>query len=187
MGRGPARAGTIRIARHDPVRPLSPPSSTPLLHTAIFRYLQNGNILAATTFITHFTSHLLQARPNLERPGAEALIRPTADSLVNFAQLAVCACQRAQGETRREPREAWIRLCGTYQSRGSVLVEPAVRRALIEIGELFFALPPPRMQPANPMAEMMSSLFGVGGGGGGGGAPQTRRVLQPVIANEGLD
>lgn len=48
---------------------------------------------------------------------------------------------------------------------------------LNEIGGLYFSLPPPRSQGGNPMADMMSSLFG-------GGAPQAqpaRRQLAPAL------
>ena len=48
---------------------------------------------------------------------------------------------------------------------------------LNEIGGLYFSLPPPRSPGGNPMADMMSSLFG-------GGAPQAqpaRRQLAPAL------
>lgn len=52
----------------------------------------------------------------------------TTDSVLNFAQLAVRACQRAQGDKNKPMREAWVRLCGTYLSRGGVLAKPEVRK-----------------------------------------------------------
>lgn len=105
------------------------------------RYLQNGNILAARTFIIHFVSQLATRRSSLPSPhqpspipvgkaeeGEQDEIIFTTDSAVNFAQLAVRACQRAQGEKNRVMREAWVRLCGTYQSKGGLVAQPEVRK-----------------------------------------------------------
>jgi len=50
---------------------------------------------------------------------------------VNFAQIAVWTCQRAQGDKSKVMRESWIRLCGTYQSRGGLLATPEVRKVNI--------------------------------------------------------
>ena len=50
------------------------------------------------------------------------------EPIVNFAQLAVLTCQRAQGERNKAVRESWVRLCGTYQSKGGVLATPEVRQ-----------------------------------------------------------
>jgi len=94
-------------------------------------------------------------------------------------------------------REAWVRLCGTYQSKGGVLVNPHVRsvrlfiylkfvflfdaymcvvcQALQEIATLYFAIPPPQTQPVNPLGQMLSSMFGTPEGS----APK-RRVLMPT-------
>lgn len=165
-------------------------------------YLQNGNILAAHTFITHFTAAVpklhssLQSAPISVGPTSEVTL--TTDSLLNFCQIAVVTCQRAQGDQNKVMREAWVRLCGTYQSRGGVLATPEVRtvsvrsmclrtiilivnrQALNELATLYFAIPAPRNQAANPLGDMLSSLFG----GPGQGAP-TRRVLSP--AAPGLD
>ena len=52
----------------------------------------------------------------------------TKDMLVNFAQLAVRTCQRAQGDKNKAVREAWVRLCGTYQSKGGPLAAKEVRK-----------------------------------------------------------
>jgi hypothetical protein len=126
----------------------------------------------------------------------------TKDAMINFAQMAVLTCQRAQGEKNKVMRESWIRLCGTYQSRGGVLASPEVRKvgarpallhllrlnlvkkALNELATLYFAIPPPRGQPANPFGEMLSSLFG------GPAQPQAARRLQPAnlgTGSPGLD
>lgn len=53
------------------------------------------------------------------------------DQVVNFAQLAVLTCQRAQGERNKAVRESWVRLCGTYQSRGGLLASPEVRQVRV--------------------------------------------------------
>ena len=47
--------------------------------------------------------------------------------MLNFCQLAVLTCQRAQGDRSKIVRESWVRLCGTYQSKGGVLASPEVR------------------------------------------------------------
>ncbi|KAI0787745.1 hypothetical protein C8Q74DRAFT_1196649 [Fomes fomentarius] len=162
-------------------------------------YLQNGNILAARTFIDHLVSQLTSRRPSLlssHQPSPIPVGKPsegeqdeilfTTDSAVNFAQLAVRTCQRAQGEKNKAMREAWVRLCGTYQSRGGVVANREVRKALIDIAELYFAIPPPRAQQANPLGDMISAMFG-------GGAPpttaSTRRALTPAAptSTPGLD
>jgi len=148
-------------------------------------YLQNGNILAARTFITHFTSSLprtiyLQSASPIAIGSSEVVL--VKDPLVNFAQLAVLTCQRAQGDKNKVVRESWVRLCGTYQSKGGLLASPEVRRALNELATLYFAIPPPRNQGANPLGDMLSSLFG-----GQPQAQQTRRVLTPAPVATGLD
>jgi golgi to ER traffic protein 4 len=165
---------------------LSPHPSVTLNIEPSHRHLQNGNILAAHTFITHFASHLT-SRPDFSQPLAipvtdTTTLQLTADPMVNFAQLAVLTCQRAQGNKKKEPREAWVRLCGTYQSKSDVLADANVRKALNELAQLYFAIPVPKTQPANPMAEMLSSLFG--------GAPdgaQSRRTLRPATPTASLD
>lgn len=104
-------------------------------------YLQNGNILAARTFIVHFVSQMTSRRSSLlssHQPtpipvgkpvdGEQDEITFTTDSAVNFAQLAVRTCQRAQGEKNKALREAWVRLCGTYQSRGGDVANKEVRK-----------------------------------------------------------
>ncbi|KAF7375287.1 hypothetical protein MSAN_00415500 [Mycena sanguinolenta] len=145
-------------------------------------YLQNGNILGAHTFITHFVSALPPASDTpLQVGDAEVIL--VKDQVVNFAQLAVLTCQRAQGERNKAVRESWVRLCGTYQSKGGLLATPEVRQALSEISTLYFALAPPRSQSANPLGDMLSSMFG-----GPTQAQPTRRVLAPAgLQTGGLD
>ncbi|KAF8645850.1 hypothetical protein AX16_007508 [Volvariella volvacea WC 439] len=143
----------------------------------VLPYLENGNILAARTFIIHFVSNLpnsllITSTPPIQVGTIEVVL--TANSLINFAQLAVVTCQRAQGEKSKLLRESWIRLCGTYQSQGGVLAQPEVRKVLNEIATLYFDIPPPKNQAANPFGDIFSSLLG----GPAPGQP-TRRVLAP--------
>ncbi|KAF8629975.1 hypothetical protein AX17_005540 [Amanita inopinata Kibby_2008] len=149
-------------------------------------YLLNGNILAARTFITHFTSAVSRT---LESPSASPIavgsdeVVLTKDPLVNFAQMAVLTCQRANGEKNKVTKESWNKLCRWYQGRGGILTLPDIRKALDEIGTLYFGIPPPRNQAVNPFGDMLSSMFG-----GGSGAPSAPRVLAPVNAGSpGLD
>ncbi|GLB44828.1 putative protein of unknown function (DUF410) [Lyophyllum shimeji] len=150
----------------------------------VIPYLQNGNILAARTFINHFTSALPKDPETPRIPvGSDDEIILTKDQVVNFAQLAVRTCQRAQGEKNKVMRESWVRLCGTYQSRGGILAMPEVRAALNEVGTLYFAIPAPRTQAANPLGEMLSSLLG-----GPAAAAPVRRMLSPAGGGSpGLD
>ncbi|KAJ7284401.1 hypothetical protein C8J57DRAFT_1119279 [Mycena rebaudengoi] len=145
-------------------------------------YLQNGNILGARTFITHFVAALPQA-PETPLQIGDAEVVLVKDQVVNFAQLAVLTCQRAQGDRNKVVRESWVRLCGTYQSRGGLLATVEVRQALTEISTLYFALAPPRNQAGNPLGDMISSMFG-----GPAQAQPARRVLAPAgVASGGLD
>jgi len=156
-------------------------------------YLLNGNIMAAHTFITHFTTTIVSRSPSIrssfqpaplpigasDAPSGEVVL--TTDLALNFAQLAVLTCQRAQGDRNKAARESWVRLCGTYQIKGGILATPEVRKALQEVSQLYFAIPPPRSQPANPFGDMFSSLFA--GGPPGGGAAPARRTLSPGTAS----
>lgn len=98
-------------------------------------YLQNGNILAARTFINTYTSalskSLLLAKNSRITVGESEEVVMTKDQVVNFAQMAVLTCQRAQGDKNKAMRESWVRLCGTYQSRGGLLASPEVRAVCI--------------------------------------------------------
>jgi hypothetical protein len=144
-------------------------------------YLQNGNILAARAFIKHFASaiskskNLASSYPPLIVGSDEVTL--TKDPVLNFAQMAVLTCQRANGENNKVMRESWVRLCGTYQSKGGVLILPEVRKVLQDIATLYFAIPPARGQPANPFGDMLSSLFG------GGPGPSAPRVLTPSTSS----
>ncbi|EPQ54035.1 hypothetical protein GLOTRDRAFT_62507 [Gloeophyllum trabeum ATCC 11539] len=169
----------------------------------VIPYLQNGNILAARTFITSFVTSLLSARPSLrsslepapltiprrdDAAGGSDSVEFTTDPVLNFAQLAVATCQRAHGEKNKTMREAWVRLCGTYGAKGGVMASREVRAALQDISTLYFAIPPPRTAPVNPFGDIMSSLFG---GPPSGAAQPARRVLSPApgsgASTPGLD
>lgn len=105
------------------------------------RYLQNGNILAARAFLAQLISRFASTRSDFVSPlhptplpvgqpsnGHQDEVVLTKDTLVNFAQFAVRTCQRAQGDKNRAVREAWVRLCGTYQSKGGPLAAKEVRK-----------------------------------------------------------
>jgi len=151
-------------------------------------YLQNGNILAASTFIKHFiagvpSSLRVDSADSVISVGEKDEVIMTQDSLLNFAQMAILTCQRAQGDQNKVTRESWVRLCGTYQSRVSQLATAEMRSCLNEIATLYFDIPSPRTQAANPFGDMMSSLFG-----GPAQSQPTRRVLTPATtASPGLD
>jgi len=148
----------------------------------VLPYLQNGNILAARTFIKHFTSSFTSKHPSFTSSslsvGSDDQIILTSDPILNFAQMTVQLCQRAQGDKNKLMRESWVRFCGAYQSKGGILATKEIRKVLGEIGELFFALPPPKGQQANPLDNIMSAFMG----GGGPGPQRQRRLLTPVSA-----
>ncbi|KIP08035.1 hypothetical protein PHLGIDRAFT_104927 [Phlebiopsis gigantea 11061_1 CR5-6] len=161
-------------------------------------YLQNGNILAARAFLAQLISRFASTRSEFVSPlhptplpvgqpsnGHQDEVVLTKDTLVNFAQFAVRTCQRAQGDKNRAVREAWVRLCGTYQSKGGPLAAKEVRKELAEIAELYFAIPPPRGQAGNPLGDMLSAMLG---GAPSAPAPR-RRVLAsaPPSGAPGLD
>jgi hypothetical protein len=147
---------------------------------AVLPYLLNGNILAARTFLGAFISYVSPSGGTvlpIGNTGDE--ITFSRDSLLNFAQLAVRSIQRAAGAQNRTAREAWIRLCGTYQSRAALLSQPEIRMVLEELGTLYFDLSPPRMANANPFGDIMSSLFG-GAPGSGTGTTAPRTIVPGV-------
>ena len=105
-------------------------------------YLQNGNILAARTFINYFTAGVpsslrLDDSDSVISVGEKDKVIMTKDSLLNFAQMAVLTCQRAQGDQNKVMRESWVRLCGTYQGRVAQLATPEMRSVSI-VFSLFF-------------------------------------------------
>ncbi|KAK7690948.1 hypothetical protein QCA50_006051 [Cerrena zonata] len=161
----------------------------------VLPYLQNGNILAARTFLNQFVTQATSKNPSLissvqstpipvGKPQGDRTdeIILTTDSVLNWAQLAVRTCQRAQGDKNKAMREAWVRLCGTYQSKGGLLAKPDVRKVLSDLSELYFAIPPPRSQQANPFGDMLSAMFG---GAGPTAPPPQRRTLAPANSNAG--
>ncbi|KAF8526269.1 hypothetical protein BU17DRAFT_74184 [Hysterangium stoloniferum] len=148
----------------------------------VIPYLLEGNILAARTFLSHFISNLITSRPNILAQSSPLIIGETSDEIfvttdqvLNFLQLAIRTCQRAQGDKNKTIREAWVRLCGSYQSKGGLMASPPMRKALSEIGQLYFGFPPPRGQAGNPLQDMFSSLFG------GEAGPVQPRTLTPAV------
>ena len=91
------------------------------------RYLLNGNILASRNFLAGLISYISPSGEALPVGSSGDEILVTDDSLLNFAQLAVRTVQRAAGTQNKTAREAWVRLCGTYQARGGILTHPEVR------------------------------------------------------------
>ncbi|KAF8589875.1 DUF410-domain-containing protein [Ramaria rubella] len=152
----------------------------------VIPYLLEGNILAARTFLSHFLSQLISMHPSILAEPAPLVIDTTPDEIfvttdqvLNFLQLAIRTCQRAQGDKNKTVREVWVRLCGTYQSKGGLMASMPMRKALSEIAQLYFNIPPPRGQAVNPLQDMLSSLFG-------GGGPASPRTLTPS-SGVGLD
>ena len=101
----------------------------------ISSYLQNGNILAARTFIQYFTAGVpLSLRLDSDSEisvGEKDKVIMTKDPLLNFAQMAILTCQRAQGDQNKVMREGWVRLCGTYQAKIAQLATPEMRSVSI--------------------------------------------------------
>jgi len=102
-----------------------------LLDQNVYRYLQNGNVQAAKVLIKQFVPSLpasVQFDSDSTIPvGEKDEVTMTKDSLVNFAQMAVLTCQRAQGAQNKVMRESWVRLCGTYQGKIGLLATPEMR------------------------------------------------------------
>lgn len=93
----------------------------------MYRYLLNGNVLAPRAFLMGFISYISPSGETLPVGTTSDEVLLTEDPLLNFAQLAVRSVQRAAGAQNKTAREVWIRLCGTYQSRGGVLAHPEAR------------------------------------------------------------
>ena len=102
-----------------------------ILNRYDYRYLQNGNVQAAKALIKQFVASLpasVQLESDSTIPvGDKDEVTMTKDSLVNFAQMAVLTCQRAQGAQNKVMRESWVRLCGTYQGKIGLLATPEMR------------------------------------------------------------
>lgn len=132
MGRGRSWIRSVRTSGCHSVRTINKPILLSSADGAFSRYLQNGNILAAKTFIKHFVkglpSSLTSGATSVQVGGEGDEVLMTSDSMVNFSQLAVATCQRANGDKSKVPRECWVRLCGTYQSKGGPLALPDIRR-----------------------------------------------------------
>ena len=102
------------------------------------RYLLEGNILAARTFLDHFISKLISSNPEILAESSPVSVGDSSDELyitkdqvLNFLQLAIRTCQRAQGDKNKTIREAWVRLCGSYQSKGGLMATPLMRKVCV--------------------------------------------------------
>ncbi|PVF98628.1 hypothetical protein CPB86DRAFT_806777 [Serendipita vermifera] len=162
----------------------------------VIPYLIAGNVLAARTFLNQFLTTLIAARPSVlaspnpitiqalksaSEPPSTDEVYLTTDPVLNFLQLAIRACQRAKNPQPqgKQAQEAWIRLCGSYQSRRGLVAQPIYREALGEIGSLFFDLSPPRgAANANPLQDLMASFMG--GPPGGSKGPPKRTLPAPA-------
>lgn len=146
---------------------------------AVIPYLLVGNVRGANTALKHFTEALCQDSGSLgaqdvSGQSGEVKIFPSIP-LLNFLSLLLLAVQRGSAELYKQlitKYSANLKESGTWFD------------ALDAIAEMYFGVKRPRQ--ANPLFDMMGSLFG-GGGGGGGGAQRrpAARVEAPVA--EGLD
>ncbi|KAG8948376.1 hypothetical protein FRC03_000731 [Tulasnella sp. 419] len=161
----------------------------------VIPYLLTTNILAARTFLSHFLSLVLAAQPNLllqqtsvpitpDTPGSEMWV--TNNPTLNFLQLAIATCQRADPQANGgAARNAWVRLCsryaggvGTTTSAGSRMLIVGggdMKEAIAALSHVYFNVTPPGSAAANPLQDMMASLFG--GGLGGDPQPKARRAI----------
>lgn len=88
------------------------------------RYLLTTNVLAARAFIIDFLSLLLPSQPSLlAQPTPVSVdgddMYATTNHTLNFLQLAIRTCQRADPQVANEKaskdaRNSWVRLCGRY-------------------------------------------------------------------------
>lgn len=146
---------------------------------AVIPYLLVGNVRGAGAALKLFTEALCQDSGSLGAQdvggqSGEVKIFPSIP-LLNFLSLLLLAVQRGSAELYKQlitKYSAHLKENGTWFD------------ALDAIAEMYFGITKPRQ--ANPLFDMMGSLFG-GGGGGGGGAQRrpAARVEAPVA--EGLD
>ena len=144
---------------------------------AVIPYLLVGNVRGANAALQLFTAALCQDSPNLgaqnvSSQSSEAKIFPSIP-LLNFLSLLLLAVQRGSAELYKQlitKYSAHLKENGTWFD------------SLDAIAEMYFGVK--RLRQANPLFDMMGSLFG----GGAGGSAQRRpaaRVEAP--APEGLD
>lgn len=105
-------------------------------------FLLLQNILAARIFLETFLTNVQRTRPTLlaspnpitipASRGTEDDVFVTSDYTVNFLQLAIRTCQRGNGETsdnQRDARNAWVRLQSRYRGKSSLLSGQAMTQA----------------------------------------------------------
>lgn len=147
---------------------------------AVLPYLLVGNVRGAHAALEVFTSALCRDNGSLAAEDVrgrcgEVRVFPSIP-LLNFLSLLLLAVQRGSAELYKQ----LITKYSAHLKEGGAWFD-----ALDAVAEMYFGVKRPRQ--ANPLFDMMGSLFGGGGGGGGGGGAQRRpaRVEAPVA--EGLD
>jgi hypothetical protein len=127
---------------------------------AVLQYLAQKHIydahLALSAFLDDFrsdpTAPELHNLPFKAAPAdlpIQVLVAKQGAPMVNFCQLLVWTCQR-------DAKDLFVRLKESYKGVWSEQKDFA--ELLNSIGEVFFAIPKPKPQ-ANPLADLMSSLF----------------------------
>lgn len=145
---------------------------------AVLPYLLVGNVRGANAALRAFTAALERDSGSLgaQEVGGrcgEIKVYPSIP-LLNFLSLLLLAVQRGSAELYKQ----LITKYSAHLKEGGSWFD-----ALDAIAEMYFGVKRPRQ--ANPLFDMMGSLFG----GGGGGAAQQRRPAARVEAPapEGLD
>lgn len=145
---------------------------------AVIPYLLVGNVRGANASLRLFAEALVRDGSGslaAQDAGAGVKVFPSIP-LLNFLTLLLLAVQRGGADLYRQ-------LITKYSAH--LKESGAWFDALDAIAEMYFGVK--RQRQANPLFDMMGSLFG-GGGGGGGGAqqrPAASRLEAP--APEGLD
>lgn len=145
---------------------------------AVIPYLLVGNVRGANASLRLFADALVKDSGSLtvEDVGGGVKVFPSIP-LLNFLSLLLLAVQRGSADLYRQlitKYSAHLKESGSWFD------------ALDAIAEMYFGVK--RQRQANPLFDMMGSLFG-GGGGGGGGAQQRRPAASRLEAPapEGLD
>jgi hypothetical protein len=152
------------------------------LARAVLPYLLVANVRAANASYRTFTSDLSSENKGLavqdvSSQSSDLRVFPSLP-LINFLGLLLLAVQKGSPDVFRQLRNHYAHHLDEVDTWDE---------ALEMIGEMYFGIQRPRQ--ANPLMDMMGSLFGGGGGGAPHGnasrRPAPRRVEAP--AAEGLD